>query len=113
MTTQAVTSPANDRDYYPLHEEDDVPETDFHRVQTTDLYDALRIHFPDRFVGANICIYWVPENTNIYRAPDVVVAAGPTADPHPRVYLVWQDPPVLLAIEIGARSTFRTDEGPK
>jgi hypothetical protein len=113
MTTPAVSFPADDRECYPLHEEDDVPEIDFHRVQTTDLHDALRARFPERFVGANICIYWVPNNTHLYRAPDVFVAEGMTEEPHPRVYLTWLEPAILLAIEIGSRSTFREDEGPK
>src|SRR5437016_660444 len=108
-----VSFPINDRDCYPIHEEDDVPEIDFHKVQTTDLYDALRIRFSDRFVGADICVYWIPGNTRLYRAPDVFVADGTVAVQHPRVYLLWQDPPLLLAIEIGSRSLFREDEGPK
>jgi phage-related minor tail protein len=43
----------------------------------------------------------------------VFVADGQPSDPQPRVYHTWQDPPILLAIEIGSRSTFRVDEGPK
>jgi Uma2 family endonuclease len=113
MSVPAATFPVNDRDYYPIHEEDDVAEIDFHKVQTTDLYVALRVHFPDRFVSGNICIYWVPGNTALYRAPDVFVADGFPDEPHPRVYLAWKDPRVRLAIEIGSRSTLREDEGPK
>jgi hypothetical protein len=113
MSVPAVPFPVNDRDYYPVHEEDEVGEIDFHKVQTTDIYVALRVHFPDRFVSGNICIYWIPGSTSIYRAPDVFVADGFPAEPHPRVYHTWQDPPVRLAIEIGSRSSLREDEGPK
>jgi len=113
MTTPAITIPIDERELYPLHEEDDVPEINFHKVQTTDLYNALKNHFRDRFVGGNICIDWEPNNTRDYRAPDVFIADGFPAVPDPRVYLLWRDAPILLAIEIGSRSTFRLDEGPK
>src|SRR5438874_11247346 len=99
MSVPAVPFRFDDRECYPIHEEDDVAEIDFHKVQTTDVYVALRLHFPNRFVSGNICIYWVPGNTSLYRAPDVFVADGFPDVEHPRVYLTWQDPPVRLAVE--------------
>jgi hypothetical protein len=46
-------------------------------------------------------------------APDVFVVREPLPKPDPRVYLTWEDPPVIFVAEIGSRSTFRADEGPK
>jgi hypothetical protein len=98
---------------YPLHEEDDGPETAWHKVQSTDVFDILRVRFPERFVMGNICLYWEPGNTRRYAAPDVFVAAGFPADREPRVYLLWEDPPVLFAVEIGCRSILPADTGPR
>jgi Uma2 family endonuclease len=113
MATRAPTALVEDRDWYPIHEEDDVAEIPFHKEQTTDLYDALRVRFPQYFVTGNVCIYWERGNRSLYRAPDLFVAAGKPADPEPRVYLTWSDPPILFVAEIGSRSTLREDEGPK
>jgi hypothetical protein len=113
MATRVSPSPIDDREFYPLHEEDNVPEIPFHRRQVGYLDAALRARFPGWFVTGNVCIYWEPENTSRYAAPDLFVVKETLAEPEPRVYLVWQDPPVAFVVEIGSRSTFRADEGPK
>jgi Uma2 family endonuclease len=113
MTIRVSPSPIDDREFYPLHEEDDVPEIPFHRRQVGYLDAALRARFPGWFVTGNVCIYWEPGNTSRYAAPDLFVVKEPLSEPEPRVYLVWQDPPVSFVVEIGSRSTFRADEGPK
>jgi Uma2 family endonuclease len=115
MAIRTPTPPVDfdDRDYYPLHEEDDVPEIPRHKVQTTGIYDVLRTRLPGRFVTGNVCIYWARGNRRLYRAPDVFVAESSPDDPEARVYLTWRDPPIHFAAEVGSRSTFRTDEGPK
>jgi hypothetical protein len=35
----------DDQEYYPLHEEDDVPETPPHRQEVTYAYNALRARY--------------------------------------------------------------------
>jgi Uma2 family endonuclease len=110
---EARARPPDERDHYPIHEEDSVPETPYHKEQTTYCYSALRARFPEWFVTGNVCIYWEQGNVSLYRAPDVFVAEGTPSHPDPRVYLTWEDPPILFAAEIGSRSTFRVDEGPK
>src|SRR4051794_1420418 len=94
MSTEAPAFPINDRESYPLHEDDDVSETEFHDLQTDYLCDALRAYFPDRRVFRNVCIYWVPGVTTRYRAPDLFVVTGTIVEPTLRVYHTWQDPPV-------------------
>src|SRR5947209_20189983 len=64
MAVRALTpEPWDDQDYYPLHEEDDVPEIPPHRRRVTYLYNALTARFPDWFVTGNVCIYWQRGNT--------------------------------------------------
>src|SRR5712692_5531172 len=113
MAIQTPPLSVDDQEYYPLHEEDDVPETPPHRRQVTDLDTALRAHFPGWFVTGNVCIYWESGNTRDYRAPDVFVVKEPLSEPVTRVYQLWKQPPVAFALEVGSRSTLRQDVGPK
>lgn len=103
----------DDQEYYPLHEKDDVPETPPHRRQTTDLANALEARCPDWFITSNVCIYWERGNTRGYRAPDLFVVKEPLAEPVTRVYQLWKQPPIAFVMEIGSRTTFRQDVGPK
>jgi Uma2 family endonuclease len=113
MATPITTPLVDEHNLYPIHEEDDVPEKRFHEKVTRYFRDALAARFPDWNVFGNVCIYWERGNYARYRAPDVCVAQGPVGDPPPPVHLMWLDPPVIFVAEIGSRSTFRTDEGPK
>jgi Uma2 family endonuclease len=110
-----VSYPAlwDDQEFYPLHEEDDVPEIPPHEATARYLRDAIAARFPGWFVTGDVCIYWEPGNTRAYRAPDVLVVKEPLAEEVHRVYQTWKQPPVAFVAEIGSRSTFREDEGPK
>lgn len=103
----------NEHDLYPVHEEDNVPEKGFHEAQARYLKGALAAHLRDKWVTGDICMYWEERNFHQYAAPDALVVDCPTPDPIPKVYLRWSDPEPLLVIEVGSRSTFRMDEGPK
>jgi Uma2 family endonuclease len=103
----------DDQDYYPLHEEDDVPETPDHESTVRYARDALIAHFPDCFVTGNVCIYWERGNIKDYRAPDLLLVKEPLTEPVTRVYQLWKQPPVAFLLEVGSRTTFRTDVGPK
>ncbi|PIY41228.1 MAG: hypothetical protein COZ06_26945 [Armatimonadetes bacterium CG_4_10_14_3_um_filter_66_18] len=103
----------DEHDLYPVHEEDDVPEKPFHERLARYLRGALATHLPNKWVTGNVCMYWEERNFHRYLAPDVlVVDCEPPADP-PDVHLKWADPPALLVIEVGSKSTFLKDEGPK
>jgi Uma2 family endonuclease len=108
-----LPDPWDDQDYYPLHEEDDVPENPPHEATARYLRDAAAAHFPDWFVTGDVCIYWEPGDTQKYGAPDVLVVKGPLTEEVHRVYQTWRQPPVTFVAEIGSKSTFRQDEGPK
>ena len=103
----------DEHDLYPVHEEDNVPEKPPHERQARYLRDALQAYFPERWVTGDICMYWEERAFPLYAAPDVLVTEGPRPDPEPGVYLRWQDLPPLLVAEVGSRSTFVRDEGPK
>jgi Uma2 family endonuclease len=113
MTPPASASLIDDIALYPCHEEDDVPETPPHRRHTVYLYDALKAHFTQGHVISNACIYWIPGDTETYLAPDVFVVNGRRTRHPPRVHRMWVDPPVIFVAEIGSRSSFRRDRGPK
>jgi Uma2 family endonuclease len=113
MTTRATPAEVDERDLYPLHEEDDVTEVTFHEREVRYLRNAIAAQHPDWFVTGNVGIYWVRGNFSLYAAPDVFVARASLPQPDPRVYLLWRDPPVIFAAEIGSRSTQRADEGPE
>lgn len=105
MSTHVSPALVDDRDSYPIHEEDDVPEIDPHERPVRYARDALQATFPDRYVGGNLCLYWEPGNRRRYIAPDLFVARGLLAVPRPRVYLLWEDPPVSFVLEVISRET--------
>jgi Uma2 family endonuclease len=105
MSTHVSPALVDERDSYPIHEEDDLPETHAHERQVRYARDALQAHFSDRYVGGNLCIYWEPGNRRRYIAPDLFVARGQPAQPRPRVYLLWEDPPVRFVLEVISRET--------
>jgi Uma2 family endonuclease len=105
VSTQVSSALVDERDSYPIHEEDDLPEIDPHERQVRYARDALQATFPDRYVGGNLCIYWEPGNRRRYIAPDLFVARGLPAAPKPRVYLLWRDPPVSFVLEVISRET--------
>lgn len=114
MATRALAPEADDRDLYPLHEEDDeLGENTEHYDQSHYLVGAARTMLPDWFITGNLCIYWEPGNNQRYRAPDLLAVRVPVVPPKPRVYLVFRDPPVNFVAEVGSRSSTRADEGPK
>lgn len=113
MAVRTPTLSVDDQEYYPLHEEDDVPEVPPHEATVRDLRNILSLRFPRWFVTGNVCIYWERGNTKKYRAPDLFVVAEPLTEEVHRVYQTWRQPPVTFVAEIGSKSTFRKDEGPK
>lgn len=104
MTARASTPAVNERDLYPLHEEDDVPEIPRHERQNGYLRPALRAQIRGGFVTGNACIYWEPDNTRDYVAPDVFVVPNWRPEKEPRVYWLWEDPPIAFVAEVFSAS---------
>lgn len=107
--SELVTPPYADRRLFSLHEEEEVTEVPLHRRQVVYFETNLQIELPDRFVGANMAVYWVPGQYEApWVGPDLFVAARPPIrDPKPRVWLVWEDGPLQFAAEVASEKTRR------
>ena len=112
MDTAAVRV-EDERDLYPTHEEDSVPEIPAHSRQIRYLIEALQARFPRRWVTGDMCLYWERNPQGPYVAPDVAVFDAPPPDPLPIVWLQWRDAPLLFVLEVGSKSTWGKDVGPK
>jgi Uma2 family endonuclease len=104
MSVPVLDSWVDDRSLYPIHEEDDVPEISRHEREVRNLRDVLEYRFRDRLVTGNVCIYWIPGDFQLYYAPDAFVTESPCVEPEPRVYHIWQDPPIVFVAEVDSRS---------
>jgi Uma2 family endonuclease len=113
MAVRVPPLSVDDQEYYPLHEEDDVPETPDHEATARYARNALAARFPGTLVTGNVCIYWERGNTRKYRAPDVLVVLEPLTEPVVRVYQLWKQPRPTFVLEVGSRTSFQTDVGPK
>jgi Uma2 family endonuclease len=113
MAVPAIPVAVDERDLYPLHEEDHaLGEVAVHYGQNMYLVGSLKVAHPDWFVTSNFCVYWVPNDYQRYCTPDVIAVNSPLPLSL-RVYLVFQDPPVNFVAEVGSRSSVATDTGPK
>src|SRR5437763_107642 len=70
-----VTAPRADRRRFSLHPEREGVEVTRHRRQIEYLETNLRTQLPDRFVGGNLGVYWVPgQRREPWVGPDVLVS---------------------------------------
>jgi Uma2 family endonuclease len=99
--------------FYHAHEEVNVPVPAIHDRNTDYLRDVLSVYIPSRWVAADRCCYWIRGNNQVFLGPDVFVAEHPEPEPSPTSFRLWEHGPLLLVIEIGSRSSFRKDVGPK
>jgi Uma2 family endonuclease len=113
MDAALAISVEDERDLYPTHEEDSLPEIPAHSRQIRYLIEALQARFPHLWVAGDMCLYWERNPQGPYVAPDVAVFGAPPPDPLPTVWLQWQDAPLLFVLEVGSRSTWGNDVGPK
>jgi Uma2 family endonuclease len=105
-----VIAPPVDRTLFSLHEEEDVVEIPLHRRQIEYIESNLRAMQPDRFVGGNMGVYWVPGRyKKPWVGPDVLVSQRPLKDPNARVYLVWEDGPIQFVAEVASDRTRRAE----
>jgi hypothetical protein len=114
MTDPSVAVlPRDEHDLYLVHEEDSVPEIPAQYRQSRYLTGAVQARHPDLWATGETCLYWEKDNTRDYAAPDIAVIGCPPPDVPPQVWLMWLDPPLLFVREIGSKSTFHVDTGPK
>jgi Uma2 family endonuclease len=97
-----------DRRLFSLHEEEDVVEIRPHRRQVVYIETNLQIYLPDRYVAANMGVYWVPgQYREPWTGPDVFVAARPPNEPVERVWAVYEDGPLQFVAEVASERTRR------
>ncbi len=104
-----TTNVIDERVLYPIHEEDSVVQDDRHDRQARHLADVVEVQRPDLWVMHDVPLYWIPENKQRYRAPDLSVIGGRRPEGNIRVYLAWVDPPPLLVGEIASVETRELD----
>jgi hypothetical protein len=83
MATRATPAEVDERDLYPLDEEDEVTEISFHEREVRFLRNAIAAQHPGWFVTGNVGIYWVRGDCSLYAAPDVFVVREPLPQPDP------------------------------
>jgi Uma2 family endonuclease len=105
-----LIAPPADRSRFSLHPEREVTEVPQHRREIEYIESNLRVELPHRLVGGNMGVYWVPgQFREPWVGPDVLVARCPPRDPMPRVYLAWEDGPILFVAEVASRRTRRLE----
>jgi Uma2 family endonuclease len=113
MTTRAVPPVVDEYSEYPMHEEENVPESDAHEWTVRYLRNVLGILFPDWYCSGNLCIYWQKGNKKRYVAPDAFVVRHSLARKRRKNYLLWLDPPVSFVAEVASDRTRHIDLGTK
>jgi hypothetical protein len=90
-------------------------ETDHHRKLMVMLIETLQAFFLAAgrvYVSGNLLVYYIPGDRRRHVSPDVFMVRGvPKHDR--RYYLVWEEKPLQVVIELTSKSTRREDLGRK
>jgi Uma2 family endonuclease len=101
---------------YPTSDGQPMAETLEHQQVMIDLIEGLRSRYagvPDVWVAGNFFFCYEKGNPNAHVAPDVMVAKGLQPKERRPNYLLWEEKPPSLVIEVTSRSTRREDTGKK
>jgi Uma2 family endonuclease len=100
---------------YPTSDGQPMAETEIHYDVMTELIAALRRRYrdvPDVWVGGNLFLCYEEGNPRAAVAPDVVLAKGIGKFRRDN-YLLWQERPPSLVVEVTSRSTRSEDTDKK
>ncbi len=100
---------------YPTSDGQPMAETTLHQTIMFDLIHGLRSRYaavPDVWVGGNLFLCYEEGNPSAALAPDVLLARGVEKWARPN-YLLWDEVPPSLVIEVTSRSTRREDQKKK
>ena len=100
---------------YPTSDGQPMAETTLHRKVMADLIEALDRRYagvPDVWVGGNLFLCYEKGNPEAARAPDVLLARGVSKWDRPN-YLLWEETPPSLIVEVTSRKTRREDQRDK
>lgn len=101
---------------YPTSDGQPMAETLEHQQVMIDLIQGLRSRYagaPDVWVAGNFFFCYEKGNPNAHVAPDVMVAKGLQPKERRPNYLLWEEKPPSLVIEVTSRTTRREDLGKK
>lgn len=102
---------------YPTSDGRPMAESDLHRIVMVVLIDVLKRYFandPLVFVSGNMLVFYVPGNKRKHVAPDVFVAWGVQDAKQLRDnYLLWEEGPIGLVIEVTSPTTKAEDQKTK
>ena len=96
---------------YPTSDGQPMAETTLHRKVMNDLIEGLEDHYadvPDVWVGGNLFLCYEKGNPSACRAPDVLLAKGVAKWDRPN-YLLWEETPPSLIVEVTSRKTRHED----
>ncbi|HEY9420311.1 MAG TPA: Uma2 family endonuclease [Thermoanaerobaculia bacterium] len=97
---------------YPTSDGQPMAETTLHLKVMFDLIDGLDHRYadvPDVWVGGNLFLCYERGNPRACLAPDVLLAKGVTKWDRPN-YLLWEETPPSLVVEVTSRKTRREDQ---
>ena len=100
---------------YPTSDGQPMAETTLHRKVMADLIEALDRRYagePDVWVGGNLFLCYRKGDPSAALAPDVLLAKGVAKWDRPN-YLLWEETPPSLIVEVTSRKTRREDRGKK
>jgi Uma2 family endonuclease len=101
---------------YPTSDGQPMAETLYHQTVMIDLILGLRRRYadaPDIWVGGNFFLCYEEGNPRAHMSPDVVVAKGIRKAKKRPNYLLWEEKPPSLVVEVTSRSTRDEDLGRK
>lgn len=97
---------------YPTSDGQPMAETTLHRKVMADLIETLERRYagsPDIWVGGNLFLCYERGNPSAALAPDVLLAKGVAKWDRPN-YLLWEEVPPSLIVEVTSRKTRREDQ---
>jgi len=101
---------------YPTSDGQPMAETLEHQQVMIDLIEGLRSRYagvPGAWVAGNFFFCYEKGNPRAHVAPDVMVAKGLAPKELRLNYLLWEEKPPSLMVEVTSRSTRREDTGKK
>lgn len=101
---------------YPSSDGQPMAEGPEHLQVMIDLVDGLTRRYaevPDVWVGGNLFLYYEPGNRKARVSPDVLLAKGVAKQKERRNYLLWNERPLSLVIEVTSQKTRYRDENVK
>jgi Uma2 family endonuclease len=106
-----IMPPVARRNDYPTSDGRPMAETDWHRDLMNALIETLKTYYeasPSVYVSGNLLLFYERGNRRRHVSPDVFVVRGVAKYDRPN-YLLWEEKPLDLVIEITSSGTRRED----